>query len=216
MFTGIIETRGKIVNVSPFGNYKRLTIKPEKTFENIVLGESVAIDGCCLTVVKYDKDSFVVEASQETLRLTIMGSYKSGSTVNLERALLPTGRLGGHIVAGHVDCFGKVAGVEKIGESVALSIRYPIEYDDYLVPKGSIAINGISLTVNEIKDDIFKANIIPFTLRETTIEKLKIGDEVNLEFDILGKYAVKLLKKTGGKAKQKSNLTVDKLIESGW
>ncbi len=216
MFTGIIETKGKIVNISQYGNYKRLKIKPEKPFDNLVMGESISIDGCCLTVVKHDSASFMVEASQETLKLTIMGSYKSGDTVNLERALLPTGRLGGHIVAGHVDCMGKVMRKEKIGQSVKLSIKYPAEFDDYLVPKGSIAVNGISLTVNEIKDDVFAVNIIPFTLRETTIERLKIGAEVNLEFDVLGKYAVKLTRKTKGEIKQINNLTVDKLIESGW
>ncbi len=211
MFTGIIETVGEITAIEEKGNYRHLTIRPEKKMDNIELGESISIDGCCLTVTDWKKDVFTVEASQETLRLTIVGQYKIGHRVNLERALLASSRLGGHIVAGHVDCIGTISRRRKIGNSIELAVKYPEEFDDYLVTKGSVAISGISLTVNEIKGGIFTVNVIPFTRKETTTDFFKVGAKVNLEFDILGKYAVKLIKKGN-----KDKLTIDKFIESGW
>ncbi|PKK82891.1 MAG: riboflavin synthase [candidate division Zixibacteria bacterium HGW-Zixibacteria-1] len=211
MFTGIIETIGIIGNISVRGNYTLLTVKPARTFENLSPGESIAVDGCCLTVTAFDNRSFTVEASQESTRLTIINNYKTGAGVNLERALLPTGRLGGHFVSGHVDCKGKIAAEKKIGDSLELTVWFPREFEDYIVEKGSVALNGISLTVNKVSDDTFTVNLIPYSRTETTVNSLKAGDEINLEFDILGKYIARFLNK--GK---KSNLTIEKLIESGW
>ena len=211
MFTGIIQTVGTIEIISSRGNYKLLTIKPASRFEKLELGESISVDGCCLTVTQFDKNDFTVEASQESVRTTIINKYSVGRKVNLERALLPSDRLGGHIVAGHVDCIGEISDLKKIGESVELSITYPDQFASLVVSKGSIAINGISLTINEIKDDNFATNIIPHTQHVTTIENMKRRDNVNLEFDIIGKYVARLaeIKATG-------RLTIDKLINSGW
>jgi riboflavin synthase len=213
MFTGIIETVGKVVGITPRGNYKLFRIEPAKAFENVVLGESIAIDGCCLTVTEGDSQSFTVEASQETIRLSIAKEYRQNVKVNLERALIPSDRLGGHIVTGHVDCRGTIAGLEKIGESLELTVEYPDEYDDLVVPKGSIAINGISLTVNDVGDHKFTVNLIPYTREGTTVGGFKIGDEVNLEFDLLGKYIARMLRK---QEKNKSSLSINKLIDAGW
>jgi len=211
MFTGIIETVGTIRTISPRANYKLLTIQPDSRFDALELGESIAVDGCCLTVTEIKKDNFTVEASQETIRMTILKAYKEGRRINLERALTPISRLGGHFVSGHVDCRGKISSLRTIGESLEVSVKYPDEYDYFVVEKGSIAINGISLTVNTVKHNILSVNIIPHTMNETTIHKFKIGDEVNLEFDIIGKYAAKILKKINNE-----QLTIEKLLESGW
>ncbi|MFH2037545.1 MAG: riboflavin synthase [Candidatus Zixiibacteriota bacterium] len=215
MFTGIIETVGTVTIIIPRGNYKLLRIKPGNMFNNIQMGESIAVDGCCLTVTEISLNDFVVEASQETLKLAITGQYQVGQIVNLERALLPTSRMGGHIVSGHIDCLGEIAKIDKVGNSIELSVKFPEEYETLLVDKGSIAINGISLTVNIVKNRIFTVNIIPFTQMETTINRYKIGQKINLEFDILGKYVAKMLSHEN-KARKKNNLSIDKFIESGW
>jgi riboflavin synthase len=211
MFTGIIETVGTVVSIKPRGNYRLLKLKPGHPFEELAVGESISVDGCCLTVTEFDKTAFAVEASQETAGLSIIKSYKTGTRVNLERALKPSGRLGGHFVTGHIDCTGKVHEVKGVGESLELAVRFPEEYAEFLVAKGSVAVNGISLTVNRVEGDVFDVNLIPFTREWTTVDGLTEGDHVNLEFDILGKYVVKLLDK-----KKKNGLTIDKLIESGW
>lgn len=213
MFTGIIETVGKVIGITPRGNYKLFRIEPNKAFKNVVLGESIAVDGCCLTVTENDSQSFTVEASQETIKLSIAKEYRPNLKVNLERALIPSDRLGGHIVTGHVDCRGTITGLEKIGESLELTIKYPDEFDDLIVPKGSIAINGISLTVNDVGEHEFTVNLIPYTREGTTVGGFRTGDEVNLEFDLLGKYTARMLQKQG---KNKSNLSINKLIDAGW
>ncbi len=211
MFTGLIQTTGSIAVVGSRGNYRLLTIKPDIPFENTELGESVAIDGCCLTVTEFDRSFITVEASQESVSTTIIGKYNSGHKVNLERALMPTDRLGGHMVTGHIDCIGEIVNIRKIGGSTELSIKYPNEYASFLVSKGSVAVNGISLTVNELRENIFEVNIIPHTGQATTVQNFKRGDSVNLEFDIVGKYIARMMK-----IDSKEGLTINKLIESGW
>ena len=211
MFTGIIESTGTVRQIKSRDNYKILKIMPEVKFEDVVLGESIAIDGCCLTIIAADDGEFVVEVSQETTRLSIIDEYKSGARVNLERALVFNGRLGGHFVTGHIDCRGRITESVTIGKSLVLSIKYPEEYGDYVVAKGSVAINGISLTINDVSRGIFTVNVIPFTREKTNIESFKAGRNVNLEFDILGKYIFKLLRKD-----IKSDLTLEKLVKSGW
>jgi riboflavin synthase len=211
MFTGIIETVGTVNKMSSRGNYRLLTVRPGKPFRNIIRGESIAVDGCCLTVTDFGKDDFKVEASPETVKRTIIDSYRAGARINLERALIATGRLGGHFVTGHIDTVGYAENVVRIGESIELTALFPEEFADLLVAKGSVAVNGISLTVNEISGGRFKVNVIPHTHRATTIENMKAGDRVNLEFDLIGKYVVRLLGE-----KNKGSLTIDKLIESGW
>lgn len=211
MFTGIIETVGTMAKLSTRGNYRLLMVKPSVMFHNLTLGESIAVDGCCLTVTAFDAKSFTVEASQESTRLTIINNYKSGTVVNLERALLPTSRLGGHVVSGHIDCKGELVSRKMIGDSLELEVRFPREFDKFIVEKGSIALNGISLTVNSVGKDTFTVNLIPYSRKETTVDSLKAGDEINLEFDILGKYIARFMNKN-----EKNNLTIDRLIESGW
>jgi len=212
MFTGIIETTGKITGLMSQGNYKILTIRPDQPFEDIQMGESIAVDGCCLTVTDFDKNDFKVEASQETARLTILDSYRSGTVVNLERALLPNSRMGGHYVTGHIDCLGQISGLKKVGESLEIEISFPDSYNELVVAKGSIAIIGISLTINVVKKGSLYVNIIPHTQTATTLSNLKQNQAVNLEFDILGKYVVNYLKKN----ENKTDLTLDKLTESGF
>ncbi len=211
MFTGIIETVGTIKKPGNKGNYRLLTVEPEKPFNDVQIGESIAVDGCCLTVTNFDKRAFTVEASQETLATAIVGDYKTGTKVNLERALLPTGRLGGHIVSGHIDCIANILNTNRIGESLEVIVDYPKEFEMFLVSKGSIAINGISLTINRVDEKGFSVNLIPHTQGETSPDTFKKKNKVNLEFDILGKYVYRLrsLKPTAG-------LTLDKLSESGW
>lgn len=188
-----------------------MTISLDVPLEDPVPGESISVDGCCLTLTGYDRSSFAVEASQETVRLTILKNYRTGDNVNLERALQPSGRLGGHFVTGHVDCTGEIRDLKKIGDSIEMTVGFPEAYDNFVVEKGSIAINGISLTINQILKDTFIVNLIPFTQAETTINNLNKLDKVNLEFDILGKYVAKFAEKN-----EKNNITINKLIESGW
>jgi riboflavin synthase len=211
MFTGLIQTTGTITNLGSRGDYRLLAIKPGSPFADIRLGESIAVDGCCLTITAFDKNSLTVEASRESLKATIISKYSLGRVVNLERALLPTDRLGGHMVTGHIDCVGEIDTYQEIGGSIVIAVRYPEKFALFLVSKGSIAMNGISLTVNAIKEDIFDVNIIPHTLKATTVASMKKGDKINLEFDIIGKYLARQIEN-----KSREGLTMSKLIASGW
>lgn len=211
MFTGLIETTGRLKSITPKGNYQIFTLERFNFDEPLTMGESISCDGACLTVVSFNKAEFTVEASQESLAVTIMKNYRTGSIINLERALKFSSRLGGHLVSGHIDCVGKIDYLKPIGESLEIGVKFDTEFDRYVIAKGSIAINGISLTVNEVKSGFLSVNIIPHTATETTINSWAAGDEVNLEFDMIGKYLFKMMSN-----KDKKELTIDKLIESGW
>lgn len=211
MFTGLIESTARLKSITPKGNYRVFTLEKFSFEEPLVKGESIACDGACLTVVSFNKSEFSVEASQESLAVTIMNKYRTGSMINLERALKFSSRLGGHLVSGHIDCVGKIDFLKPIGESLEIGIKFDTDFDRYVIAKGSIAINGISLTVNEVRPGFLSVNIIPHTATETTITNWSAGDEVNLEFDMIGKYLFKMLRN-----KDKKELTIDKLIESGW
>ena len=212
MFTGIIETVGRVESVIPVGNYHRITIRPEAAFENMIVGESIAISGPCLTVTAIDKRSFTVEASQETLRLTTLKSLRPGESVNLERALRADSRLGGHFVLGHIDGTSTVTAVRDIGLSLQVELDLPKAFAPLVVDKGSIALDGISLTIGSVGRDRFAVNIIPETRRRTTWAGLKVGDQVNVEFDVLGKYLLRFLETRGSGSK----LTLDSLREMGY
>ncbi|MFZ5979180.1 MAG: riboflavin synthase [Candidatus Zixiibacteriota bacterium] len=211
MFTGLIETVGTLKELKNRDNYKILTVLSNIPADEIKLGESIACDGVCLTVVEIQKDAFVVEASQETVARSVLASYRPGARINLERALRVGDRLGGHFVSGHIDDTGTVDYLKPVGESRELAVKYDTAHDIYVVEKGSVAINGLSLTVNTCRPGWFGVNLIPHTVKATTIGTLKSGDRVNLEFDLIGKYVVKI-----NDHNNKKGLTKDFLRESGW
>ncbi len=193
MFTGIIEDVGVIKEVDRRGQDVLLSVETRLNVEDIKIGESILVDGPCLTVIAVGKNTFTVEASYETLRRTTLSKVKPGDGVNLERALKLGDRLGGHIVNGHVDGVGRVESVRARGKSTEIKVSLPQELSKYVVEKGSIAINGVSLTINTVGGSEFSVNIIPWTSMVTTLGTLKPGDIVNIECDILGKYIEKFL-----------------------
>lgn len=196
MFTGIVEETGFIKS---FDGHK-LIVECSKVLENTQIGDSIAIDGCCQTVVAMSANSFSADVSSETLKIT--KGFKTGEYVNLERALLPQTRMGGHIVQGHIDGTGKYLG--------DMTFEVPKELDKYIVYKGSITVNGVSLTVSKNQNNTFSVAIIPHTLENTNLKYLKIGDLVNLETDILGRYVEKFL------STKNNNITEDFLKENGF
>jgi len=195
MFTGIVEDIGKINHIYKGVKENTYTIAANKIDINTLnIGESIAVNGVCLTVVSFDEISFKVDASHETLNRTNLSNLELNSRVNLERALKMGSRLGGHIVNGHVDGVAEVLEIEPVGESIEFWFKTTDELRRYLVEKGSVAIDGISLTINKVSGSRFSVNIIPHTQEETTINQLEVGSKVNIECDILGKYIEKLLK----------------------
>jgi riboflavin synthase len=210
MFTGLIEAVGTLKHVGSRGNYQVLTIAVPFALE-LGDGESIACDGACLTVVGKRGDTFIVEVSQETSARTTLDTFGAGAKINLERAMRADSRLGGHMVAGHVDTTGTVEHLTPVGESLELAVAFDQQFDPYVIEKGSIAINGVSLTVNAVRQGWLTVNLIPYTVGLTTLCQLKAGDRVNLEFDMIGKYIVKL-----SLSYQQRGLTLDKLRESGW
>lgn len=216
MFTGIIEAVGNIAAKVPQGGDVRLRITTGKLdLSDVKLGDSIAVSGTCLTVTEQATDSFWADVSNETLARTVLGEATVGSTVNLERALTPTTRLGGHLVSGHVDGVGSVAAFYQDGRSWRLSIRAPTELARYIAAKGSICVDGVSLTVNTVDGALFDLNIVPHTLQETTLADYYVGRNVNLEVDLIARYLERLL--LGDQAVQSNNhLSMDLLRTSGF
>ena len=212
MFTGIIEETGDIKAFTPEYGGARLVVRCQKILDDISIGDSIAINGCCQTVVKFDDTSFTVQVSKETLNVTTFKKFKAGSKINLERALTPLSRMGGHIVQGHVDCIGKFVRKVDFDEFYELYFELPETECKYVVHKGSIAIDGVSLTVAEIKGNTFKTAIIPHTFNNTTLSELKTGDNVNIETDILGRYVEKFLSPNNNVSK----ITQNFLQENGF
>ena len=191
MFTGLIEDIGEIVQIGKKGNSFQISIK--SSLDKISIGDSISVDGVCLTVVAVDKNIFIVEVSPETLKRTTLSERKRGELVNLERALQLSDRLGGHLVTGHIDGTAIIKSITKKQNSIIIKITTPPEIIRYLVVKGSVGLDGISLTVNEIQGNDFIVNIIPHTAQVTTIGKKRVGDKVNIETDLIGKYVEKFL-----------------------
>ncbi len=194
MFTGLIEEIGIIRGIRNIGGGKRFTVEGKKILSDLKIDDSVAINGACQTVVSISGNLFEVEAVEETLKKTTLSKFRSGQKVNLERALMLGSRLGGHLVQGHIDTTGKIKQVRKLSSSYLYYISYPDDFAKYIIKHGSICIDGISLTVADIQQESFVVSIIPHTSANTIIETYSAGVEVNLEFDIIGKYIEKMLK----------------------
>lgn len=219
MFTGLVQGLGRIEAADARGGQTRLTIRALFDLPKIVLGESIAVNGACLTVETFGENWFSVYASAETLAHTSLGALKTGSKVNLERALALGERLGGHLVSGHVDCLATVAHIKPAGESRVYTLSFPAEFGQLVVPKGSVALDGISLTVNECGPEFLSVNIIPATQRETTIGGWGPGTLVNMETDLIGKYVRNMLGPWlagKGESKPASKLSMDFLKEHGF
>jgi riboflavin synthase len=194
MFTGIIQAIGKIAALERRGGDARLRVQAGKLdLADVKLGDSIAVSGVCLTVIELSAKDFTVDVSGETLARTTLGGLKPGAAVNLEKALLPTTRLGGHLVSGHVDGIGKVLDRRQDARSVRFRVAVPRELGKYIAGKGSVCINGVSLTVNAVRDAEFEVNIVPHTLAETTLDELAPGHAVNIEVDLLARYLERLL-----------------------
>ena len=192
MFNGLIEALGEVAGLTPIPAGLKLEVRTEVAPE-LTLGESVAVNGVCLTVVRTDAASFTAEVSPETMRVTGLGALRLGDAVNLERSMRADARVGGHFVQGHVDATGRIEGVRHDAEFRWVTVAFPAGLSPYLVRKGSIAIDGISLTVAELRDASFDVQIVPFTWDHTNLGRAKVGAVVNLECDIIGKYVVRAL-----------------------
>ncbi|MCB2215083.1 riboflavin synthase [Desulfofustis glycolicus] len=193
MFTGIIQGTGTIISRRSVGGGQSCEIETSFVFSDPEEGESVAVNGVCLTAYRIGSRRFTADVSPESLARTTLGELAVGRQVNLERALRLTDRLGGHLVSGHVDCVGRLASLQHQGDFTILSFSVPREVDRYIIEKGSVAVDGISLTVNDCSPGRFSVSIIPHTLQATTLGRLRNGGAVNIEVDIIGKYVEKLL-----------------------
>lgn len=217
MFTGIIQAVGEIAAIDPKGDDARVYILTnELDLADLQLGDSIAVNGVCLTAVELPGDGFWADVSGETLSCTTFKTLSVGTKTNLEKALTPTTRLGGHLVSGHVDGIGKVVERFNDGRSVRFHIQTPDDMAKYVAAKGSICVDGISLTVNAVKGAVFELNIVPHTLQETTMGQFKVGTAVNLEVDIIARYLERLI--LGNKAADvtTSGISMDMLSEHGF
>jgi riboflavin synthase len=198
MFTGIIKAKGTITSMRKQGGDVRLTVSsPGLPWPDYQIGESIAVNGVCLTAVKLHDDGFDTDVSTETLAVTALAVLAEGSSVNLEPAMAVGERLGGHIVSGHVDCTGKVISLKEDARSIRIAIEIPREYARYVAKKGSVCVDGVSLTINEVSGKSFEINIIPHTAEVTTIGDYVVGTVVNIEVDLLARYLERLLSQDG-------------------
>lgn len=217
MFTGIIEEIGIIQELRLASEGAAITISCRVIVPDLKIGDSVAVNGVCLTATSIGSDFFVCDISAETLRRSSLRQARSGAKVNLERALMAGGRLGGHFVSGHVDDVGTLAGKTASGEGYEMTFAFPKELERYLVYKGSIAINGISLTISSLQTEKFSVAVIPHTFTATNLNQLSVGDPVNLEVDILGKYFERYFQLgLASSQKSESKITAEYLINQGF
>ena len=211
MFTGLVEEIGQIDSVEPAGTSRRLTIRAHKILEEAKIDDSICVSGVCLTVVARAENTFQVQAVDETLRKTTLGNLRQGSRVNLERALRPTDRLGGHFVQGHVDGVGRIADFIPQAAGKLLVVELSKELLRHVIPHGSIALDGVSLTVARLEEPKITIALIPHTLAQTTFGERQVGDGLNVETDLLGKYVERLLM-----TRASGELTNEKLIAWGY
>lgn len=193
MFTGIVEEIGTVKNTVKKGQTIILTIQAKKILEDVHLGDSIAINGVCLTVTSFTKDEFTVDVMPETYQSTNLNTLSNHHKVNLERAMATNGRFGGHIVSGHIDATGEILGIKPLENAVTYQIKIPSSYSKYCLTKGSITIDGTSLTIFKVEDEVITISLIPHTRFYTILGSKNVGDTVNIEFDLLGKYVEKML-----------------------
>ncbi|HJV36830.1 riboflavin synthase [Geomonas sp.] len=213
MFTGLIENVGELVSIEKRGASGSLTVKTALPLEEIALGASVAVNGACLTVVRKGGGTLTFDVSPETIDRTGFKNLKAGSPVNLERAMRLSDRLDGHLVSGHVDCVATVTERREVAGNIVFSFRFPAEYGKYIAAKGSVAIDGISLTVNTVTADTFSVNIIPHTAAKTNLEGRRPGDQVNIETDLICRYLERLL---AGREANGGGVTLELLAKNGF
>lgn len=217
MFTGIIEAVGKIRQIERKGKDIRLTVASDQLdLSDVKLGDSIATNGVCLTVVKCLADGYVADVSAETVALTGFAHYQTGTKVNLEKAVTPTTRLGGHMVSGHVDGIAKVVKRELRGKAIEFWLEAPKDLSKYIAHKGSITIDGVSLTVNEVKGAQFRLTIVPHTASETTLTDLGAGDSVNIEVDLIARYLERLMQGEREEKTPAGGVTLALLAQSGF
>lgn len=213
MFTGIVATKGRVAAMTQVGEAMRLKIEcPALDMSDVALGDSIAVSGPCLTVVSFASDAFEVDVSMETLKLTTLGDLTNGSEVNLEKALRVDERLGGHLVSGHVDGIGVVQAREDKGEYVRFEIEVPEDLARYLAFKGSVCVDGVSLTVNAVNERNFEILLIPHTLERTSLGRLQSGVSVNIEVDLIARYIERLL----GSGRVGQGVSLESLIDAGF
>ena len=215
MFTGIIEELGRIISLERRGDGAKIKVSAATVARDTSEGDSIAVNGVCLTAIEITPDSFAADVSGETLNRSTLGELKVGAGVNLERAVTPTTRLGGHIVQGHVDSTGKFLEARQKGDFWTVRIGFPSDIARYLIYKGSISVEGISLTIANLKDDYFEIAVIPKTWELTNLSSLKNGDQVNLEVDMIAKYVERILLHAEGR-ENTGSLTIEKLKNLGY
>lgn len=213
MFTGLVEEIGVISSIQNINNALYINVTANKIIKGLKIGDSIAINGACQTVIDLKGNEFKVYASNETVNVTNFLSYKKGSFVNLERPLKLDARLDGHIVSGHIDTTAKIYAIRQIAETREFEFEIDMKYKNQLVPKGSISVDGISLTIADVTDNKFKITVIPHTYNSTTMKYLKIGDRVNIETDIIGKYIENYLSSNDN---INNNITIDLLERNGF
>jgi len=217
MFTGIVEAVGQLTAVTPKGEDVTITVNVGKLdMSDVKLGDSIATNGVCLTVVAFNETSYSADLSLETLNKSSFAGCKAGDKVNLEKAMLPTTRFGGHIVSGHVDGVGEIIERNMVGRAIELWVALPEELNKYVAEKGSITVDGISLTVNDLRKNAFKLTIVPHTTEETTIDSFQVGRKVNLEVDVLARYLERLLHGKQEPTQPESRLTMEFLQQNGF
>lgn len=217
MFTGIIESLGKVESLQSVGGDVRLRIGTHLDMSDVHLGDSIATNGICLTVIEWGENWYAADVSRESLNRTTLGTWKVGQRVNVEKAMLPTTRFGGHIVSGHVDAVGEITVMREDARSIYYEVTAPVEIAKYLAEKGSVTVDGISLTINHLRGNVISLNLIPHTAERTNIGTWKAGAKVNLEVDVLARYIERLM--LGDKAaetKEPSKLSMAFLAENGF
>ena len=222
MFTGIIEGLGTITGIRPSSRLKHLSLDADFDLDQTKIGDSIAVDGACLTAVEVDKKHFEVDVSAETLEKTTLGKAKIGDRVNLERAMRLSDRIDGHLVSGHIDGIGSIIQRKSMGNAININVQIPESLSRYLIRKGSIAVDGISLTINDYSRDGFEVSIIPHTAKHTTLGIKKIGATVNIETDMIGKYVERFIAERGNitlrkeAVKQSASVNMKFLAETGF